>query len=77
MSAPLMKVLNSLDKVTLKDTLFIVPSGIKKDTTINVAVYATDGKSDPVFVQFTMTIEDSNSPLLLSIRRTRLPKVKL
>ncbi len=62
MSAPLMKVLNSLDKVTLKDTLFIVPSGIKKDTTINVAVYATDGKSDPVFVQFTMTIEDSNSP---------------
>ena len=62
MSAPLMKVLNALDKVTLKDTLFVVPSGVKKDTSINVAVYATDGKSDPVFVQFAMTIEDSNSP---------------
>jgi len=60
MSASLMSILTPLDKITLADTLRLIPSGIKKDTVINVAVYATDGKSDAVFVQYTLSIEDAN-----------------
>ena len=62
MSAKLMKVLTAIDKVTLKDTLKIVPSGVKKDTTFILTVYATDGNSDLVHVNFGVTIKDSNTP---------------
>ena len=62
MSANLMKVLTPLDKATLKDTIKIVPSGVKKDTTIVIAVSATDGKSDLVHVSYVVSIKDSNSP---------------
>ena len=62
MSAKLMKVLTSIDKATLNDTVKIIPSGVKKDTTIIVTVFATDGKSDLVHVHYLVSIEDSNSP---------------
>ena len=62
MSANLMKVLTPLDKATLKDTIKIVPSGVKKDTTVVIAVSATDGKSDLVHVSYVVSIKDSNSP---------------
>ena len=62
MSAKQMKVLTAIDKVTLKDTLKIVPSGVKKDTTFIVTIYATDEKSELVHVNFVVTIEDSNTP---------------
>ena len=61
-SADLMKVLTSLDKVTLKDTIKIVPFGVKKDTTVVIAVSATDGKSDLVHVNYVVSIKDSNTP---------------
>lgn len=64
MSAKLMKVLTSLDKATLNDTLKIVPSGVKADTSVIIAVYATDGKTDiqNVVVNFVVPIKDSNTP---------------
>ena len=62
MSANLMKVLTSLDKATLKDTIKIVPSGVKKDTSVVIAVSATDGKSDLVHVSYVVSIKDSNTP---------------
>ncbi len=62
MSANLMKILTLLDKATLKDTIKIVPSGVKKDTTVVIAVSATDGKSDLVHVSYVVSIKDSNSP---------------
>jgi len=64
MSVPLMKTLTSLDKATLKDTVAIVPTGIKKDTSLIIAVYATDGKSDVVTVQYIIKITnvDLNRP---------------
>ena len=62
MSAPLMKNLTALDKVTLKDSLVIVPSGVKADTSLTVTVSATDGKSDLVKVEFVVKIKDSNTP---------------
>ena len=62
MSANLMKVLTEIDKATLSDTLKLVPSGVKKDTSFIVAVHATDAKSPLVTVSFVVTIKDSNSP---------------
>ena len=62
MSVPLMKNLTALDKVTLKDSLVIVPSGVKADTSLTVTVSATDGKSDLVKVDFVVRIKDSNTP---------------
>ena len=62
MSAKQMKVLTAIDKATLKDTLKIIPSGVKKDTTFIVTIYATDEKSELVHVNFVVTIEDSNTP---------------
>ena len=62
MSAKQMKVLTAIDKATLKDTLKIIPSGVKKDTTFIVSIYATDEKSELVHVNFVVTIEDSNTP---------------
>jgi len=62
MSVPLMKNLTALDKATLKDTLVIVPSGVKADTSLTVTVSATDGKSDLVKVDFVVKIKDSNTP---------------
>ena len=61
-SADLMKVLTSLDKATLNDTVKIVPFGVKKDTTFVVTVSATDGKSDLVHVNYVVSIKDSNTP---------------
>ena len=61
-SAELMKVLTPIDKATLNDTINIVPFGVKKDTTIVISVFATDGKSDLVHVNYIVTIEDSNTP---------------
>ncbi|SIO41935.1 Ig-like domain-containing protein [Fibrobacter sp. UWB11] len=61
-SADLMKVLTPYDKATLKDTVKIIPFGVKKDTTFVVSVFATDGKSDLVQVNYIVTIEDSNTP---------------
>lgn len=61
MSVPLMKNLTALDKVTLKDSLVIVPSGVKADTSLTVTVSATDGKSDLVKVEFVVKIKDSNT----------------
>ena len=62
MSVPLMKNLTALDKVSLKDSLVIVPSGVKADTSLTVTVSATDGKSDLVKVMFVVRIKDSNTP---------------
>jgi hypothetical protein len=62
MSANLMKVLTAIDKATLSDTLKLVPSGVKKDTSFIVAVQATDEKSPLVKVSFVVTIKDSNTP---------------
>ncbi|WP_406538046.1 tandem-95 repeat protein [Fibrobacter sp.] len=62
MSAKQMKVLTAIDKATLNDTLKIIPSGVKKDTTFIVTIYATDEKSELVHVNFVVTIEDSNTP---------------
>lgn len=62
MSANLMKVLTEIDKAALSDTLKLVPSGVKKDTSFIVAVHATDAKSPLVTVSFVVTIKDSNSP---------------
>ena len=62
MSVPLMKNLTALDKVSLKDSLVIVPSGVKADTSLTVTVSATDGKSDLVKVVFVVRIKDSNTP---------------
>lgn len=62
-SAPYLKNLTLLDKVTLKDTLLIVPTGVKKDTTVILAISATDGKSDLVKVQFVVPIKDINLSL--------------
>ena len=62
MSANLMKVLTEIDKATLNDTLKLVPSGVKKDTSFIVAVQATDEKSPLVKVSFVVTIKDSNTP---------------
>lgn len=45
LSAPLMKTLTKLENLTLGDTIKLVPTAIKKDTTIIFAIYATDGKS--------------------------------
>lgn len=61
-SADLMKVLTSIDKATLKDTIKIVPYGVKKDTAIVITVSATDGKSDLVHVSYLVSIKDSNTP---------------
>ena len=61
-SADLMKVLTTLDKATLKDTIKIIPFGIKKDTSFVVTVSATDGKSDLVHVNYVVSIKDSNTP---------------
>ena len=62
MSPNQMKVLTELDKATLKDTVKIIPSGVKKDTVIGLVVYATDRKSDFVQVIFIVPIKDSNTP---------------
>ena len=62
MSAPLISILTPMDKATLNDTLRFTPTSIKKDTSINVAIYATDGKSESVFVQYALTIKDANRP---------------
>ena len=61
-SADLMKVLTSIDKATLKDTIKLVPYGVKKDTAIVITVSATDGKSDLVHVSYLVSIKDSNTP---------------
>ena len=61
-SADLMKVLTSIDKATLKDTINIVPFGVKKDTAIVITVSATDGKSELVHVSYLVSIKDSNTP---------------
>ena len=62
MSAKVMKVITAMDKVALWDTLKIVPSGIEKDTSFIVTVYATDGMSDLVHVNFGVAIEASKTP---------------
>lgn len=59
MSAPLIKVLTPLDKATLNDTLKIIPTGVKKDTTILIAVYAAD-KEASVFSKIFIEIKDMN-----------------
>ena len=61
-SVPLMKNLTSLSKVTLNDTLFIIPISIKADTSLVVAIHATDGKADSedAIVHFNVKIEDEN-----------------
>ena len=61
-SAPLMKNLTSLDKVTLNDTLALVPANVKKDTSLIVAISATDTKSDLVKVSFIVSIKDLSRP---------------
>jgi hypothetical protein len=61
MSDPLMKNLTSMDKITLKDTVFVIPTAIKKDTSLIIAFYATDGKDTSIAtVQFIVNIEDVN-----------------
>ena len=62
MSAKVMKVITAIDKVALWDTLKIVPSEVEKDTSFIVTVYATDGMSDLVHVNFGVTIEASKTP---------------
>ena len=62
MSAKVMKVITAIDKVALWDTLKIVPSGVEKDTSFIVTVYATDGMSDLVHINFGVTIEASKTP---------------
>ena len=61
-SAPLMKNLTSLDKVTLNDTLVLIPANVKKDTSLIVAISATDTKSDLVKVSFIVSIKDLSRP---------------
>ena len=62
MSAKVMKVITAMDKVALWDTLKIVPSEVEKDTSFIVTVYATDGMSDLIHVNFGVTIEASKTP---------------
>ncbi len=62
MSAKVMKVITAMDKVALWDTLKIVPSEVEKDTSFIVTVYATDGMSDLIHVNFGGTIEASKTP---------------
>jgi hypothetical protein len=61
-SAPLMKNLTPLDKVTLKDSLALIPVNVKKDTSLIVAISATDTKSDLVKVSFIVSIKDLSRP---------------
>ena len=61
-SAPLMKNLTALDKVTLNDTLALIPVNVKKDTSLIVAISATDTKSDLVKVSFIVSIKDLSRP---------------
>lgn len=61
-SAPLMKNLTSLEKATLNDTLVFVPVNVKKDTSLIVAISATDTKSDLVKVSFIIPIKDLSRP---------------
>ena len=61
-SAPLMKNLTSLEKATLNDTLVFVPVNVKKDTSLIVAISATDTKSDLVKVSFIVSIKDLSRP---------------
>ena len=61
MSDPLMKNLTSMDKITLDDTVFVIPTAIKKDTSLIIAFYASDGKDPSIAtVQFIVNIEDVN-----------------
>ena len=62
-SAPFLKNLTLMDKATLNDTLAFITSGVKKDTTVVLAISATDGKSDLVKVQFVVPIKDVNLSL--------------
>jgi len=67
-TSPLMTVLSSLDKISLKDTIKIVPVNIRKDTSLIVAVYATDGKSDVAIVQHIVNIKNvSKAPVAASM----------
>ena len=61
-SAPLMKNLTSLDKATLNDTLVLIPANVKKDTSLIVAISATDTKSELVKVSFIVSIKDLSRP---------------
>ena len=61
-SAPLMKNLTALDKVTLKDTLALIPVNVKKDTSLIIAISATDTKSDLVKVSYIVPIKDLSRP---------------
>ena len=57
----LVKILTPTGKMSLKDTIRIVTS-VTKDTSIIIAVYASDGLSDAVQVSYIVNVTDANRP---------------
>ena len=57
----LVKILTPTGKMSLMDTIRIVTS-VTKDTSIIIAVYASDGLSDAVQVSYIVNVTDANRP---------------